>query len=213
MSCTTASSSQKRNVHLLVLTEGYTTFSQVKPPLILYRNSTNLPKLLTYWPTPSVHSALLMKLKVRHHNVPSPMNACKWKQEIPDLATCHTIKGLRWFRLIELNEYAREEQQQRAAAVEVPSFAAKDWLSAITFLSSGLYRVPSGKMTRYIWGKKEKYQETKEGLEDAKHSFHYFLLANSTLASVRVLTGAPHSVWVKSFFFIAFSLNFLLLFT
>lgn len=41
-----------------------------------------------------------------------------------------------------------------AAIMPVPSFVAKAWLSAITFFSSGLYRVPSGKMTRYICGKK-----------------------------------------------------------
>lgn len=54
----------------------------------------------------------------------------------------------------ELNQYA-QVQQWVAAVMTLPSFAAKAWLSAITFLRSGLYRVPSGKMTRYIYEEKK----------------------------------------------------------
>lgn len=47
-----------------------------------------------------------------------------------------------------------------AAIMPVPSFVAKAWLSAITFFSSGLYRVPSGKMTRYICGEKSMWNQS-----------------------------------------------------
>lgn len=50
---------------------------------------------------------------------------CEFVQQSIDLATGHTIHRLGWFRRIELNSYPKHGQEQTAAAMEVPSFAAK----------------------------------------------------------------------------------------
>lgn len=70
------------------------------------------------------------------------------KRRFSEQVTQKTVSS-GWGRLSWIKN-ARAERQQSAEALEVPSLAANAWLSAITFLSSGLYRVPSGKMTRYI---------------------------------------------------------------
>jgi len=65
---------------------------------------------------------------------------------------CTTKLSQLFYRLewAVLNKYPALQQ----SVLPPPCFVAKAWLSAITFFSSGLYRVPSGKMTRYICGEK-----------------------------------------------------------